>query len=404
MNKMLVILGREFRGTLFRKGFLITTLALPILGLLAILIFQVVSAVDRPEKAQIQKIGYIDRAGIASGNLIQGQIELAAYENANVATSDLVSGIVREYFVIPENYLETGEITRYSLKTDLETPADSLKAMRDFLITSLVQEQLSPQVSARILSPVALTSVVLDQTGNVANSQGGLGAAIIPYIFGLLLIMSIFTASGYLLQGLSEEKENRIMEVLLSSISTRQLIAGKVLGLGAAGLVQILFWLLSAWGLLALASSGIGGVFATLQIPPQTIALGLVYYILGYFLFAVLLAGIGAIVPTVRDGQQFSVVVTMMGAIPFFLMTFIIENGNHALSIVLTLLPPTAPLTVMLRLNAGIPTWQLALSIFLLALSVIGSLLLASRLFRTYLLMFGKTPGIKEIFRALRQA
>ncbi len=404
MNKMLVILGREFRGTLFRKGFLITTLALPILGLLAILIFQVVSAVDRPEKAQIQKIGYIDRAGIASGNLGQGQIELAAYENANVATSDLISGIVREYFVIPENYLETGEITRYSLKTDLETPADSLKAMRDFLITSLVQEQLSPQVSARILSPVALSSVVLDQTGNVANSQGGLGAAIIPYIFGLLLIMSIFTASGYLLQGLSEEKENRIMEVLLSSISTRQLIAGKVLGLGAAGLVQILFWLLSAWGLLALASSGIGGVFATLQIPPQTIALGLVYYILGYFLFAVLLAGIGAIVPTVRDGQQFSVVVTMMGAIPFFLMTFIIENGNHALSIVLTLLPPTAPLTVMLRLNAGIPTWQLALSIFLLALSVIGSLLLASRLFRTYLLMFGKTPGVKEIFRALRQA
>jgi ABC-2 type transport system permease protein len=191
---------------------------------------------------------------------------------------------------------------------------------------------------------------------------------------------------------------------LLSSVSTRQLITGKVLGLGAAGLVQMVFWLLSSWGLLALAASSIGGLFIGLEFPVSVIILSLIYYILGYSLFAILMAGTGAIVPTVRDGQQISVIFSLLASIPFFLMTFIIENGDHLLNIILTLFPFTAPLTVMMRLNAGIPVWEYPVSIIILIGTIIGSLLLVSKLFRVYLLMYGKTPGWRELFKTLRQA
>ena len=156
--------------------------------------------------------------------------------------------------------------------------------------------------------------------------------------------MSIFTASGYLLQGLSEEKENRVMEILLSSVSTAQLITGKVLALGVAGLIQIVVWLISGFALIRIASSSIGGYFATLSFPPEVITLSLIYFILGYFLYAILMAGVGAIAPTQRDGQQMSIIFTMFGAIPYFLMPFIIENGEHFVTKILTIFPLTRAL------------------------------------------------------------
>ena len=217
--------------------------------------------------------------------------------------------------------------------------------------------------------------------------------------------MSIFTSSGFLLQGLGEEKENRIIEILLSSVSARQLLTGKVLGLGAAGLVQMLVWLLSARWLAGMASTTIGGLLSTLQIPGNLLVLGIVYFILGYLLFAVLMAGVGSISTTSREGQQLSTIFTMIGVIPFMLAPFIMENPNHVVTQALTLFPITAPITIMIRLGlADIPVWELAVSITLLVASIIGALLLAAKVFRTFLLMYGKGPGFGEIIRSLRKA
>ncbi len=405
MNKTLIILTSELKGTLKRKGFMITTLALPVLGLLIMLIFNVVTNNIQPSsEAENIRIGYVDQAGIFSQYTQQGDIQLVPYTSAEQATAGLLANEIREYFVIPKDYIASGLVFRYSLNTSLEPPANFTRATKDFLISNLVHDKVSPDIMARLQAPLAVSSIVLDRSGQIDEGQNGWGAWVISYLFGLLLVMSIFTVSGYLLQGLSEEKENRVMEILLSSVSTRQLITGKVLGLGAAGLIQMIFWLFSAWGLLSLASSSIGGIFSSMQFPVSVIALSLVYFILGYFLFAILLAGIGAIVPTVRDGQQLSVMVTLLGSIPFFMMTFIIENGDHLLNIILTLFPLTAPLTVMMRINAGIPVWELATSVILMILSITGSLYIVSRLFRTYLLMYGKTPGLKALVRSLRQS
>jgi ABC-2 type transport system permease protein len=405
MNKICIILKNELLTTLKRKGFLITTLAIPVIALLGMLAYQIITDVVQPSgENDVKRIGYVDRVGTFDAYTQQGKIELIAFATEEQAKADLLGDKIKEYFVIPGDYIASGLITRYSLNTDLEPPSDVISAGQNFLINNMLKDKLSPEIIERVKYPAALSSVVLDKEGNVAEGQGGFGAWIISYLFSILLLMSIFTASGYLLQGLSEEKENRVMEILLSSVSTRQLITGKVLGLGASGLIQMAFWLLSAWGLLQMASGTIGGMFANMQFPIDVVVLGLIYYILGYFLFAILMAGAGAIAPTVRDAQQMSVVFSLLAAVPFFLMTFIIENGEHIISKILTLFPFTAPLTVMMRLNAGVPVWEIIVSVILLGLAIIGCLWLASKIFRIYLLMYGKTPGWREVVKSLRQA
>ena len=160
----------------------------------------------------------------------------------------------------------------------------------------------------RVQYPLSLNSITLDESGQVAAEQGGFSAFIVPYIFSLLLIMAIFTSSGFLMQGLGEEKENRVMEILLSSVSPRQLITGKVIGLGTAGLLQILVWLVSARFLAEMASSSIGGLLSNLQIPADFLILSLVYFVLGYLLFAIAMAGAGSIGSTARESQQLGMI------------------------------------------------------------------------------------------------
>ena len=403
MNRTAAIFKDELLCTLRRKGFIITTLAFPLLGVIGIIVFQLVSGISKPaSQTDVPRIGYVDQVGIFSEYTQQGKYLLVPYPSPEQAKQALVSGDLKEYLVIPQDYLATGSISRFSTKTEIEPPGDVLASTRDFLVSNLLKDSVSPETAARVKAPMALSSVVLDKAGNVA--RGGFEAYAFSYVFGILLIMSIFTASGYLLQGLSEEKENRIMEVLLSSVSTRQLITGKVLALGTSGLIQMGIWLLSGFALISLGSASIGGFFSTLEISASTVVLSLIYFVLGYFLFAIIMAGVGAIAPTQRDGQQMSVVISLLGAIPFFLMPFIIENGDHLVTKILTIFPFTAPLTVMMRINSEIPLWELIVSAAVLALAGYGCLLLASRIFRTYLLMYGKTPGWREIFKNLRQA
>jgi ABC-2 type transport system permease protein len=405
MKKTLFIIKHEFRGMLKRTSYILTTVLLPLVALLAIVIFNLVQSLSGgADEVKIPKIGYIDQVGIFIEATEQPGAELIAYGSVEMAKIDLIKGDIKEYFIIPEDYIANGVLQRYSLKTEIEPGQGSGVAIKDFLIANLLKDEVSADVSARVQSPYYLNNTVLDKSGNVAEGQGGFGAYILSYLFAILLTMSIFTASGFLLQGLTEEKENRVMEVLLSSVSSRQLITGKVLGLGAAGLVQIVIWLVSFRLLLPFASSSIGGLFTTLEFPPAIVALCLVYFILGYLLYAILMAGIGAVAPTVQMGQQMSAIFSMISAIPFVLMVFIIENGDHVVNIVLSLFPLTAPLTVIMRLGQGIPVWEIIASIALLVLGILGSLALAARVFRTFLLMYGKTPGFKEVWRSLRQA
>jgi ABC-2 type transport system permease protein len=207
----------------------------------------------------------------------------------------------------------------------------------------------------------------------------------------------------YMVEGLGDEKESRLIEVLLSSVSPRQLLTGKVLGLGAGGLVQVVVWLASLPLLLNLASSTIGGFFITIQLPANFLVLGIVYFILGYLLFAALAAGVGAISPSVREGQPLVLIYALLAFVPLWFASLLFIFPDNPIWTVLTIFPITAPIAVIVRLGvAGIAAWELATSLAVMVLSIIGALALSVKAFRVYLLMYGKRPGWGEIIRSLR--
>ena len=406
MNKTVLILKHEFGQTIKRKGFIIMTLAFPMLALIAIGIGSLIQGMEKPPApGEEVAIGYVDKVGGFTDYTSQTRVTLVPYLTQEEATSALLAEDISEYFIISPDYMSTGVVTRYTLERELEPPDETRWAMKSFILSNLLVGQTSPEVTELAKAPLGLLTIRLDETGQVATDQGGFGAFIVPFLFSILLIMAVFSSSGYLLQGLSEEKENRIIEILLSSVSARQLLTGKVLGLGAAGLIQIIIWLVSIVFLSRMASTIIGGILSTLQIPDNLMVLGIVYFILGYLFSAVLMAGVGALGATTRESQQLSMIFIFPTIVPIYVFMFTQFNPNPIVTQALTLIPFTAPITVMMRLGlTDIPAWELIVSIILLVASIIGSLVLSAKVFRTFLLMYGKRPRLGEIIRSLREA
>jgi ABC-2 type transport system permease protein len=401
MNKTFLLIKHEFLNTVRRKAFIILTIAFPLIALLAILAGQVLPGMIKTT-ATTEKVGYVDEVGTFNQNTSKNNIQLISYSTEEAAKTALEQKDISEYFIIPADYISTGLIHIYTLTSEITPGGTVQSAISDFLLDNLLKGN-SEAVITRAKNPLNITSTTLTTAGTPAAKQGGFSAFILPYLFSVLLMLAIFTSSGYLLQGLGEEKENRVMEILLSSISPRQLLAGKVLGLGAAGLVQIIVWLISANFLLRMASATWGNVLGSLQITPEFLILGIIYFILGYLLMAILMAGVGSVSPTAREGQQMSVIFIMPVIIPIYFMPLIMEHPENIVVKILTFIPLTAPLTVIVRSGLSeIPIWELAVSIGILILSVWGLFVVTTKLFRTYLLMYGKRPDLQEIVRSFR--
>jgi ABC-2 type transport system permease protein len=402
MNKTLLVLRHEFRHTARRRGFIVMTLIVPLIALLLIGVIQLVAG-TAGQTTEALTIGYVDDLGGFEQFTTQGNITLVRYDTPDVATGALVRGDVSEYFVIPPDYISTGVIKRYTLEKQLEASPAVAATINHFLVNNLLAGKVPAASIARIEAPSSLVTTRLTETGAVAPEQGGYGNLIIPFVFGILLALSIIFSSTYLLQGLGEEKENRLIEILLSSVSPRQLLTGKVLGIGAAGLVQVAVWVISAPFLLNVASSSIGGFASTIHLPPNFVILAVVYFILGYLLFAVISAAIGAISSGSREGQQLIGVFTIPLLIPLWFTSLLIFMPGSPAWVFFTIFPLSAPVEVIMRLGVStIPVWQLVTSIGVLVLSIIGILLLTTRIFRTYLLMYGKRPSFGDVIRNLR--
>jgi ABC-2 type transport system permease protein len=403
MDKTLLIFRHEFRHTIKRVGFIIMTLIVPVLALLAIGVFQLVSEIAKSSVAETTTIGYVDEVGGFDQYTAQGNIELVSFDTPDDAKEALIKKDIKEYFIIPQDYTSTGIINHYTLEKQPETPAPTVAAIKRFLTDNILTGKVPQATISVIDAPLNLLTTRLTETGAVATEQGGWGNVIVPGIFSFLLAFSIIFSASYMLSGLVDEKENRLIEVLLSSVSTRQLITGKVMGLGTAGLIQVAVWLVSLPLLLNLASSIIGGFFGTIQLPGNFIVLGLVYFILGYLLFVVVAAVIGAISTNTQEGHQLVSVLTVPVFIPFWFGSLLFIFPKSPIWIVLTIFPVTAPVTTMLRLGvSGVPIWQIVVSIVVLGLSIVGALFVAIRVFRIYLLMYGKRPRLGEIIQNLR--
>ena len=405
MNKIKIIFKHELLTTIKRKSFIIMTVAFPILGLLLVGGYGAIKGAIGETPPEEINIGYVDKAGGFDKDLVHGTVTLIPQENQQTALASMNDGDISQFFVIPQDYMTTGSIIRYTLGREVEVSSEVYYAIERFLVNNILAGNVESTIIDRVASPLYLSSITLTPEGEVAEQQGGFTSFIVPYIFSILLVVAIFTSSGFLLQGLGEEKENRVMEILLSSVSSTQLITGKVLGLGTAGLIQIIVWLVSARFIAGIASTSIGGMLSGLTIATDFLVISLIYFILGYLLFAIIMAVSGSIGATARESQQFSAVFTFLAVVPFFFIVNIMEFPNGGISQFLTLFPLTAPLTVILRMGvADIPIWQLVTSMALMILTTVGSIFLSGKIFRTFLLMYGKTPKLGEIIKALRQA
>jgi ABC-2 type transport system permease protein len=402
MNKTLLIFKHEFLLTLTRIGFIVMTFIVPLIALLGIGAYQIISGAIKPSE-KITDIGYVDNVGEFNQYTRQGNIQLVLFDAVDEAKQALASKDIKGYFVISPDYLNTGLINFYTLEKQLIPPPTTLSAIKNFLSSNLLTGMVPQSTIDLVEAPLNVVSIRLTETGAVSPEQGGFGNMVIPGIFSLLLVLSITFSSSYLIQGLGDEKENRLIEVLLSSVSVRQLLIGKVLGLGAAGLVQVVIWVISAPLLLGLASSSIGGFLKSLQIPPNFLILCVVYFILGYLLFAMISMAVGAISPSAREGQQLVTLFTLPAIAPLWFSSTIMLFPNSPVWVVLTIFPITAPVTLMLRLGStSVATWQITASILVLLLSIAGGLLLTARIVRTYLLMYGKRPALGTIIRSLK--
>ena len=217
--------------------------------------------------------------------------------------------------------------------------------------------------------------------------------------------MSIITGGQYLLQGVSEEKESRILESLLCSVTPDELMLGKLLGLGGAGLTLVGVWVVAG----LMASAGLLSVL-NVSLPPALLLAAFAYFLLGYLFYASIMTGIGAMTSNLREAAQLSTVLTLLNFVPFWMLVKILNSPNSGLAVGLSLFPPSAATTMMLRMSAAsvsgahIPAWEIATSLGLLALSAIAALAIGSRMFRLGMLLYGKSPNLPEIVRILRQS
>jgi ABC-2 type transport system permease protein len=375
--------------------------------------------VELPDEVRTAVSGLYDRmspsvAALASERFtgFRRGVAFVVMTNADSAVAAAQREEIYGALLIAGDYLESGRVWSYGKSRNIfedEGPSDAESILRQTLMMSLVQGQgLSASIERRLLNPLNLKQFELRQAGETAGQfeERGVASALrnfgYPYFFGLLLMMSVFMSAGFLLQGVAEEKENRVIEVLLSSVTPDDLMLGKVLGLGGAGLLQVLVWLLMGAGALIAVGSFIS---ESLQVPVALFALCLGYFLVGYLMIASLMAGAGSLGNSMRESQQLSTWFTLPVVIPFMLFTVIISEPNGIAARIFSYIPITAPLTMMLRLpTEQVPWWEIPLTFGWLILWTWLAVRLGAKVFRLGSLMYGKRPNLPELVRWIRQA
>ena len=222
-----------------------------------------------------------------------------------------------------------------------------------------------------------------------------------PYATTIAFYIVILGASSLLLSSVAKEKENRVIEILMVSVNPHQLLTGKVIGLGIAGLIQTVIWV--GTGFIILRLSGRTFSIPTgYDLPVSFLIWGLVFFLLGYLVYASLMAGLGALVPNLREASQATFVVILPLIIPMFVISILINEPHGVLATTLSFFPLTAPVTMMTRLAAGgVPLWQPFVAAGLLALTALFVIRAVARFFHAQTLLSGQDFSLKRYFNAL---
>jgi ABC-2 type transport system permease protein len=434
------IFTEETRRHIRSGGYIFFTLIVPILLIIAMFVVPLIidaSSEDTPTETatefDLSGIGYVDNSGILAE--APEQEGLSRYDTLEKGLAAYKQGDIETLYVINSNYLETGKVTQYSefktlfvsnwqdedafrwyvLYPQLKAQQDSqldpdLVAQRKLLDEQIAEQlyQINPDLVARVAEPAVYTNYKIEEDGTVsevAPVTQAVGDLVVPAIFAMLLVLAVMTGVGNMVTSIAEEKENRLIELIITSASPFQIMLGKLLALGTIGLAQSLLWVIVAALTVPVMFDQIPDA-GELTIAPDLMALILACYICGYFMSTTIAILIGAISSSAREASRTGPTFVMLGFVPLWFFGFLMQSPDGLFSRLLSYIPFTAPSGILVRIATGGDMSGLEIGASLAGMIVTGLLFLwiASRIFRTTMLMQGQTITLSNLWTALKSA
>jgi ABC-2 type transport system permease protein len=325
---------------------------------------------------------------------------LVPYASQEAAQAGYEADEVQAYLVIPEGYLQGAPVQFYAE----EEPTESVNQV----LMALLRQALLPDAPAwaleRLEEPTSVTFVAQQDQTVVEDGPAMIARYVVPAVLAIFFVLAVLTSASQMGDAIVREKDQRAMEIIITSLSPRDLVAGKVLGMSLLTLTQIAIWGAGAVIAGGLALAGVDAL-GDLLIPWQAVVWGVALGVPAYLLFAILSAGLGVISGNSQQAQQYAGLLGLVSASPFWFLPIALAAPNGPIAIALTLFPLTGPAVALVRMiESSLPAWQLWASLGISLVCLAGSVWLVARLFRAAMLMYGQAIKPQQIIQALRQA
>jgi ABC-2 type transport system permease protein len=404
MSKLWLVTLHEYRKHVLNRGFILAMLSVPFL--MAFIIGM--GAVTDLMKQDGRPVGYVDHAGWLSDavapappsrsslrTLFDKPVSLVAYDAEDAAHIALESGEIQAYYVFAADYEQSRQV---ELVYTTPPSENASKQFTEFLQMNLLAGQ-PPQVVHRAVQGGTL--VVRTPDGDRELVEGQVMSVLVPILMSITFMILFMSTSFTMMQAVVEEKDNRTMEVLATSVSPGQLIGGKVLAVVGMGLTMLTSWMALTALALLFAGNVLGFEWALqISIAPRVLGALALVAIPSYVLYCGLMTVLGSTVADAQESQQIGGLVSLVFGLPFYAIIALVEQPNSPLAIFLTLFPLTSLTSFCLRLAFSTwPLWQLVASVAILTLSALGSIWLGARAFRLGMLRYGQRLNWRELFQ-----
>jgi ABC-2 type transport system permease protein len=423
-----LVLKREYLTRVKSKGFIAATLLVPI-GIIAI--YGIGFLVIIWESDVSYEVGIVDRTGTVVNRLIERSPE--SYTDVTDLQVDslrsmIQSGDLTGYIEVNEENINDNKSLEliYSGSGGLTLLATVRSDMRDVIREEkLRRAEVSDDIQRIFETRIGVESRRLTETGEEEEDDtafmSGLGFAM-----GLIIFVAIFSYGGYIMRGVIEEKSNRIIEVITSSVKPIELLTGKMLGVASLALTQIGIWAVTIIGLGLLAApllstflnnenteQIVGEAAAQADIPilsgipsidTSVIIYFIIFFFLGYFLYSSLFAAVGSAADSETDTQQLMLPIMAPIFIAYFIMFQAVRNPEGIIAVIGSLVPFFSPIVMITRIAiSDVPFWEIALAIFLMIITFIGTMWLSAKIYKVGILSYGSSAGFKDIYKWIKQ-
>ena len=399
MRKIWLIARTTFWRQVRSGTFLLLTFGLP-----AIMVVAGAIPILRETRATLPAVGVVDLSGETASLetfVYEGQsISIEAFKTIEQAERAYRAETIQAFLVIPEGYFQ-GERPQFYAA---DAPSETLqRALESYLRQTIYSDQ-PDWVLARSDDPADFTYTSLESGVSVSEGPGLIIRIVTPVALGILFALSVFTGANQLGTVIVREKDQRAMEMIITSIRASELVAGKVLGMTLVSLAQLGIWTLGVALAFGLAFSG-PLTFSPGMIHFRAIVWALILGVPGYFLYATIAAGLGIIAGDHQHARQLAGILGFVGMTPLYFAGVVASAPNSTLAIALTLFPLTAPTFGLMRMTlTGVPTWQLGAAAGIILLCLLAGVWVVARIFRAAMLMYGQRLNLAEVLKAVRSA